>query len=401
MKSFKYSAVDSDGIPQTGELRALSKQQAINTLKARNYIVTKLTEQKTSSVNEWLSQLKGVPRKDIIVFTRQLGTMIGSGLPISQALRLLANQANNPYFGQVITDIIQQIDGGASLYDSLSAHPKVFSRLYMSLIKAGEESGNLETILERLANTLEASQQFRSKVIGAMIYPVVIILVMVGVVMIMFLFVIPQLAALYDDMGAELPFVTKIMITASDLMTSYWWMAIIVCIGIFYGLKRLFAIPKFGRKLAKVMLKLPVFGALGMEVQMTSFTRTLGMLVSSGIPLLQAMDISRETLSNMIFREAVSEASVMVEKGKPLADAFRKYEEFPALLSEMLSVGEQTGKVDEVLKKISQYFEQQAMQKTDNLASAIEPIVLVLLGVGVGIMVVSLIMPIYSLTSQF
>ncbi len=402
MKQFNYTAVDTDGIPQEGTLQALNKQQAVNTLKLKNFIVTKLEEKSTLSVSSFFTKLKGVPKHEIILFTRQLGTMIGAGLPISQAIRILGNQTSNQYFAQIIAGVNQQIDGGSSLHDALATNEKVFGRLYLSLIKAGESSGNLEEMLNRLATTLETDDAFRGKVKGAMIYPIVILVVMLGVVLVMFIFVIPQLAKLFEDMHADLPFMTQLMINASKFVAGIGGIiSAAVVVGLVILFKRLMKIPEVSIKVSKFILKLPVFGQLSMEIQLTSFTRTLSMLVTSGIPLLDALDISKETLSNVMFRNAVKEARTQVEKGKPLADAFRRYKEFPPLLSGMVAVGEQTGKVDEVLMKISHYFEEQASQKTENLATAIEPIVMVVLGVMVGFLVVSLIMPIYSLTSQF
>ncbi len=401
MKTFKYTGVDSDGLPQSGQLQAVSRQQAINILKSRNYIVTKLEEKTTTDVGEFLAKIKGVPKREIVVFSRQLGTMIGAGLPINQAMKILAGQTTNAYFAGVITDMIQQIDGGTSFHEALAAHPKVFDRLYLSLIEAGEASGNLEVILSRLSETMEAEENFKGKVKGAMIYPVIIIVVMIAVLLVMFIFVIPQMAGMYEDMGAELPIVTKLMIQFSDLLVKTWYLMLLGIVAFIVGLKKLMKRPAVAKAWAKLMLKMPVFGSLIAQVQLTSFTRTLSMLVKSGIPLLNALDISKETLGNMIFRSAAEEAAVQVEKGKPLADAFKMHKEFPPLLSEMLAVGEQTGKVDEVLLKISKYYESEASRKTENLASAIEPIVMVLLGVMVGFLVVALILPIYSLTSQF
>ncbi|NTV31175.1 type II secretion system F family protein [candidate division WWE3 bacterium] len=400
MKSFKYSAVDADGIPHTGSMKAVSRQQASDALRARNYIVTSLNEENANSVDSFLNRFRGVPTQDKVVFTRQLGTMIGSGLPINQALRILANQTRSEYFAQVINDIVRQIDGGSSFYNALSQYEKEFGRLYLSLIKAGEASGNLENILSRLADTMEAETEFKGKVQGALIYPAIIVFVMVLVLGIMFFFVIPRLAELYEDLDADLPFMTQILIDFSGALTKYWWLFIVGLVGGWFGLRQLMKNPEIEDQVARVKLKTPVFGELSSQVQLTSFTRTLGMLVSSGIPLLEAIDISKETLANRIYRKAAEDSASMIEKGKTLADAFKQHEEFPPLLSEMLAVGEQTGKVDDVLQKISQYFESEASRKTDNLASAIEPIVMVVLGVMVGFLVISLIMPIYSLTSQ-
>ncbi|PIZ44345.1 phytochrome sensor protein [candidate division WWE3 bacterium CG_4_9_14_3_um_filter_41_6] len=401
MKDFIYAGVDPDGIPQSGKITAISQQQAIENLKARNFIVTKLEENSSVPLGDIIAKFRGVPAQEKIVFTRQLGTMINAGLPINQGLRILAEQTENSYFAGVIQDLVQQIDGGASLFDALTSHEKDFGRLYVSLIKAGEASGNLDIILDQLADTMEADSAFKGKVKGAMIYPVIILIVMFLVLGVMFLFVIPQLSALYDDLGAELPAMTKVLIFVSDLFTGYWWLGIGIGVGGYFGMKQLTKNPDVARNLAEANLKAPVFGKLGAQVQLASFTRTLAMLLKSGIPLLEALDIAKETMTNQIFKDALNEAADMVEKGKPLSVAIKHYDIFPALLAEMLAVGEQTGKVDDVLAKISTYFEAQASQKADNLASAIEPIVMVILGTMIGFIVVALIMPIYSLTSSF
>ncbi|NCS32416.1 type II secretion system F family protein [bacterium] len=401
MKDFIYAAVDADGIPQSGKIKANSQRQAIETLKARNFIVTKLEESNTISIGDTIAKFRGIPGNDKVVFTRQLGTMINAGLPINQGLRILAGQTENSFFAAIIQDLVQQIDGGTSLYEALKSHEKEFGRLYISLIKAGEASGNLDTMLEQLADTMESDGKFKGKVKGAMIYPAIILMVMVGVLAVMFLFVIPQLAALYADLDAELPFMTQMLINMSDFFVTYWWLALAIIVGTIWGLKRMARNDEVARNLAEAYLKAPVFGKLTTEVQLASFTRTLAMLLRSGIPLLEALDIAKGTLSNKLFQEALDECSKMVEKGKPLSVAIRSYPLFPPLLGEMLAVGEQTGKVDEVLAKIATYFENNASQKADNLASAIEPIVMVVLGVMIGFLVVSLIMPIYSLTSSF
>lgn len=401
MKEFIYTAVDNDGVPQTGQIKALNKTQAAISLRSRNFIVTKLDEETKTSIGDIITRFRGVPGQEKIIFTRQLGTMIGAGLPINQALRVLGAQTSNNYFAKVIDDVAIQVDGGASLFEALSAHEKVFGRLYTSLIKAGEASGNLENIFSRLADTLEAEGNFKGKVKGAMVYPIIIVIVMIGVLMVMFLFVVPRLAALYKDLNADLPFVTQLLINFSEASVKYWWLVTALLVGGFFGLRRLMLKPEVNMSMSRALLKAPVFGALTTEVQLTSFTRTLSMLASSGIPLLEAIEISKETLTNLVFRSAAEEAAQQIEKGKPMAEAFRRHKEFPGMLAEMLAVGEQTGKVDEVLMKVSEYFEGQANRKTENLASAIEPIVMVILGVMVGFLVISLILPIYSLTNQF
>jgi type IV pilus assembly protein PilC len=402
MKTFNYSGVDSDGVPQSGVLKALNRQHAVDTLRKRNFVITALREENVTQVSTWLRAWRGVPEMEKIVFTRQLGTMIGAGLPINQALKLLSSQTTNQYFAEIISDVTQNIDGGSSLHDALSNYEKVFGRLYLSLIRAGESSGNLELILSRLADTLEAEANFRGKVRSALVYPVIIVIVMVLVLLVMFVFVIPRLSQLYDELGAELPLMTRLLIDFSNFIKNFIWLIIPGFFVAYWLYRRAYNTNiEFADRVSRFQLHAPIFGPLSIEIQLTSFTRTLGMLLGSGISLLEALDIAKETMTNLIFRSAVEEAAMMVEKGKPLSEGFKRHEAMPPLVGEMLAVGEQTGKVEEVLDKLSSYFESQASRKTTNLASAIEPIVMVVLGVLVGFLVVALILPIYSLTSQF
>lgn len=401
MQKFSYSAVDSNGIPQSGLIQANSQNQAVQILRNRGLIVTDVKEKRELDVGQYVAQFRGVPALEKIVFTRQLSTMIGSGLSITLALRILQGQAKNAMFKEALGDVLRDIDGGASLHDAMSKHEDIFERLYLSLIKVGEASGKLDEILDRLAEMMEKDKKFKSKVKGAMIYPIIIVLVMLGVLAVMFLFVIPRLADLYEELDADLPLITQLMIDASDLFVSFWWLAILLAVGAFFGFKQLVKNEDVRETIDELKLRVPVFGSLSREVQLTSFTRTLSMLVESGIPLLEALSISKETISNKIFRDGVDMAAAAVEKGKPLGETFQSNPVFPAIMSEMVIAGEQTGKLDEVLVKVSQYFESEATNKTENLASAIEPIVMVVLGVMVGFLVVSLILPIYSLTSQF
>lgn len=401
MTKYSYSAVDSNGIPQSGLVEANSTDQAVQVLRNRGLIVTEVKEKKELELGQIIGKFRGVPAQEKIVFTRQLSTMIASGLPITQSLKILQQQAHNAVFEQSLGDILRAIDGGASLHEAMAEHPKVFNRLYLSLIKAGEASGQLDVILDRLAEMMEKDKEFKDKVRGAMIYPIIIVVVMLMVLAVMFLFVIPRLAALYEELNAELPVITKLMISASKLMVGFWWLAALLTVGAFVGLRYLLRRPNVREVTDELKLKLPVFGSLSREVQLTSFTRTLSMLVSSGIPLLEALSIAKETITNQIFRDGVNAAAAAVGKGRPLGETFRANQAFPPIMSEMITAGEQTGKLDEVLGKVSQYFENEATNKTENLASAIEPIVMVVLGVMVGFLVVSLILPIYSLTSQF
>lgn len=401
MQTFFYTALDTEGNSSKGKLNALSKEQAVRLLRERGLIVTSVTAEHKFELSSFLTNLRGVPTAQKIVFTRQLGTMIDSGLPITQALKILEKQSKHEVMQKAIQQVVTDIDGGKSLHESLGSHPNIFSRLYLSLIKAGEASGNLDEILNRLADSMQAEADFKGRVKGAMIYPSIIVVVMLGVLILMFVFVIPRLSSLYEEMGAELPVITRVLLNISKGFVQFWWMGILGSVVAFFAL-RSFTKKKSGQYFSSDMKsRLPVFGSLLKEVELTSFTRTLGMLMDSGVSILESLDISKETLNNLRLRDGVDEVAKAVEKGKPLAEPLRANEIFPPIMAEMIAVGEQTGKVDEILKKVAEYFGDESTRTTENLAAALEPIIMVVLGVVVGILVVALILPIYSLTSQF
>lgn len=401
MQNFRYSAFDQDGERLNGEIEAASLSQAGQLLKDKGLIITNLEEKKEFELAQFFSFFRGVPTQEKIVFTRQLATMISSGLPIVSALKILENQARNANFKKALNDIIINIDSGGSLSASIEKHPRIFNNLYRSLIRAGEASGKLDEIMNRLADNMEKDAQFKSKTRGALVYPAVIVVVMFGVLAIMMVFVIPRLADLYEEIGAELPITTKLLLATSSFATNFWWAVILLSIGLILLFRKAVQTTQGRYILDDTTFKFPIIGKLLKETQLTSFTRTLSLLVKSGIPIISALEISQDTLSNIHFKEAVAASIAQIEKGKGLSESLRNFQQFPPILPEMMAVGEQTGKLDEVLEKVSTYFENEATNLANNLATALEPIIMVTLGVVVGFLVISLILPIYSLISQF
>ncbi|MCA9390132.1 type II secretion system F family protein [candidate division WWE3 bacterium] len=401
MQTYTYTTITKEGDRKKGEMQAIDERQVADLLREQGLIVTGIAIKRELEFLKKLSLFKGVPGQDIAVFTQQLATMINSGLPITQGLEILQKQTRNGTLREALEKISGGLDAGSSLHRMMGEYPNIFDRLYISLVRAGEASGKLGEILDELGDVLERENEFRSKVKGAMIYPAIVLLVMLGVMVVMMVFVIPQLSALYEDLDVELPIVTRIFIQISDIMVALWWLMPIAAVGliVFY---RWFSNTLQGRYLIdEVKMKAPVFGKLALQAQLTSFTRTLSLLLASGIPMLDALDISGETLKNIHLRESMAQSSKLIEKGQSLSDTFRSNKFLPPLMAEMIAVGEQTGKIDEVLLKVSKYFEGLATKTTDNLSSALEPIIIVVLGIGVGVLVVSFILPIYSLTSNF
>lgn len=401
MPSYSYKARDPAGKSVTGLVEAPGASQATKLLRDKQLFVVSLTEMKERIIASMVARFKRVGFGDIVNFTRQLSTMIVAGLSLPESLAILRTQTTNPAFGRVLLDIEHQIVGGGNLGDSLAKYPSYFSPIYVALIRAGESSGTLDKVLARLAETLEAQREFQSKVAGAMIYPIIIIIAMVVVVMIMMTVVIPKLTDLYRDFGVTLPLSTQILISVSTFFVRFWWLVIAVAVGgfVFFGKWR--KTPMGQRIVDTLFLRIPLFGELQKKVILVEFTRTLGMLISAGIHILEGLQILRDSLNNVLFRDAITEISQKVEKGFPLGDTFGQYAVFPPIVSQMMRVGEETGKLDDTLSKLSRYFETESDHMVKGLTTAIEPIIMVVLGVGVGFIVISVITPIYNLTSQF
>ncbi|GIK83528.1 MAG: type II secretion system protein F [Patescibacteria group bacterium] len=400
MPFFKYSAKNKFGETVNGKVESRTIEQAASLLTSRGLLVIRLSPLTEDSLAIVKKMFGGVKFDDVVNFTRQLSTMITAGLPLAGALSILVRDGK-PEVTKMMAVILQDVEGGNAFADALSKHKKVFSRLYIQLVKAGETGGVLDTVLERLADNMEKEKEFKAKTKGALIYPVIVVIAMIAVAAIMMIFVIPKLTEMYKDFGAELPFATRILIGLSEAMVKFWWIFGAAIAGLIVAFKRYYK-TEFGRyKIDEIKLKLPIFGELQKKIILTEFSRTLALLLGSGITLLEAISIVTDSVENIVYRSALEDVAKQVEKGSSLSGALSHYEQFPTILHQMMSVGEETGKLDEVLKKLSTYFEQESEHAIKNMTTAIEPMIMIVLGLGVGAMVIAIIMPIYNLTSQF
>lgn len=399
MNKFQYRAKDNQGKSVSGVVEAKSEHQAVKLIRARGLMVIFLKAKRESFLLKF-SFFQRIGMDDRVNFTRQLSTMITSGLPLTEALSILETQAR-PAMAKVVGTILREIEGGRNLADSLESHPEVFNKVYVSLVRAGEAAGILDTVLNRLADNLEKQRDFQGKIKGAMIYPAVIVTAMVGVGFIMVVFVIPRLTVLYEEFEAELPIMTKILLGFSQFVSNYWYLAILLGVGMVFFFRFLSIHPALRDKREDLLFRLPIYGKLRQQMMLTEFSRTLGLLVGAGVLVVEALNIVKESLGSSKYEKALDEASKRVEKGSSLAVALAQADIFPPLLPQMVAVGEETGKIDEVLGKISGYFEREAEVLVKGLTTAIEPLIMVVLGIGVGFLVISVIMPIYNLTSQF
>ena len=401
MKRFFYKAKDKGGTLITGEVQAANDAQAAKLIRGKGLFVISIKPLRENPLNLITKFRDRITNADIANFTRQLATMVAAGLPISQALLILRSQEKGS-LQKVVAQILTDVEGGEALSKAIAKHPQVFSQTYIALVKAGETGGVMDDILVRLADNLEKEQEFKGKVKGALIYPAIIVVGMLIVGVILMIFVIPRLTSLYSEFDAKLPVPTRILIGFSNLVLKFWPIFLALIFGAFYGFSFYKKLPTGRKKLDELYFKIPIMGELQKQVLLTELTRTLSLMVGAGVSILEGLTITANVVANSVISEALRDVAKMVEKGFPVAFAFAKHPEaFPFILSQMIAVGEETGKMDEVLKKLSHVFETESDQKVKALTSAIEPIVMVILGIGVGFLVIAVILPIYNLTNQF
>ena len=389
-----------DGKNIKGFVEAAGEENALAILRRREMVVIKLSEVKESPLTDILSFFRKVSQNDIVNFTRQLSTMVGAGLPLVDSLRSLQEQSK-PSLAKVIARVLDDIKGGTTLYNALGRHPQCFSGVYLALVKSGETAGMLDEVLDKLAGTLEKQRNFTARVKSAMIYPAIVISAMVVVGFLMMALVIPNLMSIYKEMGAELPLPTVILMGIADFFAKFWWLVIIIFFGggwFFLSWKKT---PDGRRRFDAFLLKIPLIGKLLTKVILTNVTRILAMLVGTGVSIIESLNIVGKTAGNVVFEKAIEASAKKVEKGVPLAVCFADFEFIPPIVSQMIAVGEETGKLDEVLERMAAHFEDESDIALKGLTAAIEPIMIVILGVGVGFLVISVLLPIYNLTSQF
>ena len=401
MKEFIYKAVDKSGNKVIGRVESSSQISAAKLIRGKDLIVISL-KPVSSDISYFIKKFTGkVKSRDTTTFTRQFATMVGAGLPVTDSLSILKLQSKTS-LQPIVSQILSDIEDGESLSSALAKHPGIFSPAYIALIKAAELGGVLDTVLGRLADNLEKNEEFKGKVKGALIYPIIIIIGMFAVGVLMMVFVIPRLLGLYAEFGAELPLPTKVLMFISGLLAKTWPLILItVFLGI-WGFTIYKRNPQGKKKIDEMLFKIPILGELSRQVILTELTRTISLLVGTGVSILEALSVTVEVVPNAVISDALKDASKEIEKGFPVAYSFAKHPEaFPYLLSQMVAVGEETGKMQEVLEKVSKVFETESDQMVKALTAAVEPIVMILLGLGVAFLVVSTLLPIYNLTSQF
>lgn len=398
---FNFTAKNEMGELQKGKVEAKDVESAANILRGRKLVIIKLlpqNEDETSGLFGFLNNR--ISSQDVVAFTQQLSTMINSGLPLSDGLGILQTQSK-PAMAKIAGEMARDIQGGSNFADALAARKGVFSTVYVSTIRAGEASGKLDEMLTRLAETEERKREFSSKTKGALVYPTIVLTVMIAVMVAMMVLVVPKLTSMFDDFGTELPFATKALITVSAFFQKSWWLMVVAIGGVVYMLQRWYK-TKIGRmRIDTFKLQIPIYGKLQTQIALADVTRTLALLVGAGISILEALEIVTESAGNVVFERALKSASEGVEKGLPLATMLAREQFFPPLLSQMVSVGEETGQLSAVLQKVAHHFESESEYAIKNLTTALEPLIMVVLGIGVMFLVLAIVMPIYNLTSSF
>lgn len=400
MIRFEYKARTKDNKKLTGLVDASDDKQAIRILRSRGLLVIDLYPTRGGLFDSFKAAFQRVKFQDVVNFTRQFSTMITAGLSLSESLNIISQQSN-PAFQKVLKQITSDIEGGSNLYEAMGKYPKQFSKMYLALIKSGESAGVLDKILLRLADTLEKQKEFKSKIKGALIYPAIVVVGMVVVAFVMMVFVLPQITNMFLDFDLELPMATRILIGTSNFMAKFWYLIIIFAVFAFVFFKKWRETESGALSLDELMLKLPVIGFLNQQILLTEMTRTLSLLVAGGVSIIESLNIVAEVTGNKVYEIAIKEVAHTVEKGGSIGTAMAKYPFFPPIISQMMGIGEETGKLDDVLMKVSHHFEMESDFAVKGLTSSIEPLMIILLAFGVGFLVFAILMPIYKLTSSF
>jgi type IV pilus assembly protein PilC len=397
MPVYTWVAKTRKGRTLKGEIEAVDETIALSQLKRRKLEVKKIKPKPKDLFENVAFMQPKVTNKDIVIFTRQFSTMIDAGLPLVQGLNILADQAENKTFKRILKEITRDVEGGATLAEALKKHPKVFDSLFVNLVAAGEIGGILDTILQRLATYIEKAEKLKSQIKGAMTYPLVVVSIAIIVIAVILIFVIPVFREMFEGFGQALPIPTQIVVKMSDFVKGnviYMIVALAVFIFIF---KRYRNTAKGRKQTDALALKLPIFGSLLKKVAVARFTRTLGTMISSGVPILDALEVVAKTSGNVVLEEVIFEVRASIAEGQTIADPLSETDIFPGMVIQMISVGEATGALDTMLAKIADFYEDEVDTAVEALTSMLEPMLMVFLGGAIGGLMVAMYLPIFTM----
>ncbi|HOD32730.1 MAG TPA: type II secretion system F family protein [Holophaga sp.] len=397
MPAFVWKGKNRLGEVQEGVIVSEGKDQAVATLKRNGIQVLSVQAQRTSGTKS----LGKVKAKDLAIFTRQFSVMIDAGLPLVQCLEILGAQQQDKGFQKILNAVRGDVEQGATLQAALSKHPKAFNDLYVNMVGAGEAGGILDVILQRLSGYIEKAVKLTAKVKGAMTYPIAVISIAIAVVAIIMVKVIPVFSQMYEGLGASLPFATQVCIKISDVLINWWYIVLGFVVLIVVGLKQYYKTINGRLQIDSMMLKIPIIGDLLRKVAVARFCRTLGTLTSSGVPILEGMDITARTSGNMVIQNAIMKSKDAVEQGRNIATPLAETKVFPPMVVQMVGVGEATGALDAMLAKVADFYEDEVDNAVAALTSLMEPLIIAVLGGIIGFIVVAMYMPIFNLANVF
>ncbi len=399
MPYYRYKAKDKTGTTLSGLIQSISSDLAVDMLSEQGLVILSLKEEDIKSWDRSLKFFNRIKIKDLVVFSRQLSVIISATIPLVQGLRIIVNQTENPAFQAIISEVADDVEGGAKLSVSLGRHPHAFSDFFVNIIKSGETSGKLDEVLNYLADQQEKDYDLSSKIKGAMIYPIFILAGLVTVGALMMIFVIPQLTSILAETGVQLPLSTRILISVSNFLAAYWWAVLIALIFGISSVRVLISTPKGRYYWDTFKLRLPIFGKLFQKIILVRLTRSLCTLITGGVSLTKSLDIVSNVVGNETYKIILRETRLEVEDGNSIATIFLKRKEVPVMVSQMLKLGEKTGRIDEILDKLANFYSREVNNMVANLTTIIEPLIMVLMGAAVGILVAAIILPMYNLAA--
>jgi type IV pilus assembly protein PilC len=399
MAEFAYKARDKAGGLTSGVVMAPTQNIAYGILRDKSLIIVELKEKKHREFFKGLSLGSRVKPKEIVIFARQLSVMISSNVPIVRALKVLVRQTENNTLKMVISDIADEVDGGAKLSQSMSKYPKVFNNFFVQMVRSAETTGKLDEILEYLADQAEKDYDLKGKAKGALIYPAFILCALLGVGVMMLIFVLPQITGIFKDSKVPLPITTVIFMGMSAFMVKYWWLLLVIIIGLVVGFRYAIKTPQGRRYFDLFKIRIPIVGQIFNKTYLSRFARSLATLLVSGVPLTQSLEIVADVVGNTLYHDLTKETIEQVESGASITTVFLKSKDVPIMLSQMMSVGEQSGQLDKILMKLADFYSREMENSLRNLTTLIEPVIMVVMGVAVAVLVSAIILPIYNMSN--
>jgi type IV pilus assembly protein PilC len=402
MAVFRYSAKDNTGRLISGVIEADTDANVVDRLRDMGFFITNLERTvERGDVFQSLQGLFGIGLKDLAIFSRQFATMVNSGLSLVRTLSILEQQTTNRRLKQIIAQVRVDVEGGRPLSDSMGRHPKAFSSLYVNMVKAGETGGVLDEVLERVATYLEKEQALRAKIKSAMVYPILLTVAALGGLFFMTMVILPQFENLFKELGAggTLPLPTQIAISVSAAIRQFWWLGFIIAAVLFYVLRRYVRTPSGRERWDRFKLRMPIVGELNRKIVIARFTRTLGTLIASGVPIMQALEVVAKAIDNMVIGNAIDAVRASIREGQTIAIPLQFSGVFPPMVVQMAKVGEETGALEQMLEKVADFYDVEVESTVASLTSMLEPLLIIFMGVIVGAMVIALYLPIFSLAT--